>query len=326
MVRLRQGRPRGATGPRLALHGRHPGPHRIGWLADVGVLHARRAARSTPAPTSRPRNATACRPSGAWSRRSATAWEQRTRRGARTSRRPGRCRPPRSPPGRIDGRSPDGRRTSGHVAGRGALDLRDALIDQVVRSALPPGFDPEWGGFGPAPKFPRPSLVELCLRHAPSHRVERSRADGTDAPSTAWRAGGIYDHLVGGFCRYSTDARWLVPHFEKMLTDQALLARAYLHAWQETGRDDYLAVVDRDAGLRPPGPLHARGRALLLLRRRRRRRRGRPRHLHARRAARPLLARSLVAPAAEWYGITAAGNWEGRSIPCRPSALRSAPA
>ena len=59
----------------------------------------------------------------------------------------------------------------------------------------------------------------------------------------AMAAGGIYDHLVGGFCRYSTDNRWLVPHFEKMLTDQALLARAYLHAWQETGQDNYLAVV-----------------------------------------------------------------------------------
>ena len=51
----------------------------------------------------------------------------------------------------------------------------------------------------------------------------------------AMAAGGIYDHLVGGFCRYSTDARWLVPHFEKMLTDQAQLARAYLHAWQDRG-------------------------------------------------------------------------------------------
>ena len=59
----------------------------------------------------------------------------------------------------------------------------------------------------------------------------------------AMAAGGIYDHLVGGFCRYSTDAHWLVPHFEKMLTDQALLARAYLHAWQDTGQRDYLGVV-----------------------------------------------------------------------------------
>ena len=59
----------------------------------------------------------------------------------------------------------------------------------------------------------------------------------------AMAAGGIYDHLVGGFCRYSTDARWLVPHFEKMLTDQAQLARAYLHAWQDGGRAEYLGVV-----------------------------------------------------------------------------------
>ena len=51
----------------------------------------------------------------------------------------------------------------------------------------------------------------------------------------AMAAGGIYDHLVGGFCRYSTEARWLVPHFEKMLTDQAQLARSYLHAWQDGG-------------------------------------------------------------------------------------------
>ena len=99
-------------------------------------------------------------------------------------------------------------------------------------------FDPEWGGFGPAPKFPRPTYVELCLRH---------HQDTGDAPSLAMAtttlgamaAGGIYDHLAGGFARYSTDRQWLVPHFEKMLTDQALLARAYLHAWQVTGRPDY---------------------------------------------------------------------------------------
>ena len=66
-------------------------------------------------------------------------------------------------------------------------------------------------------------------------------------------AGGIYDHLGGGFARYSTDRRWLVPHFEKMLYDNALLARLYLHAWQLTGADRYRQVVDRDARL-PPRP------------------------------------------------------------------------
>ena len=109
-------------------------------------------------------------------------------------------------------------------------------------TGLAQGFDPQWGGFGPAPKFPRPSLVELCLRHYRHTGSERSRQMALTTLD-AMAAGGMYDHLVGGFCRYSTDDRWLVPHFEKMLTDQALLARAYLHAWQETGRDNYLAVV-----------------------------------------------------------------------------------
>ncbi len=100
----------------------------------------------------------------------------------------------------------------------------DALVGRVV-AGLGAGFDPEWGGFGPAPKFPRPTLVELCLR-----RAAHGGADAEHARHMALRtldamaAGGIYDHLVGGFCRYSTDARWLVPHFEKMLTDQALLS------------------------------------------------------------------------------------------------------
>ncbi len=61
-------------------------------------------------------------------------------------------------------------------------------------------------------------------------------------------AGGMYDHLGGGFSRYSVDRIWLVPHFEKMLYDQALLARIYLHAWQVTGSDDYRQVLDETIG------------------------------------------------------------------------------
>ncbi|HVC15624.1 MAG TPA: thioredoxin domain-containing protein [Acidimicrobiales bacterium] len=116
-------------------------------------------------------------------------------------------------------------------------------------------FDPRWGGFGPAPKFPRPAFVDLCLRAALTDRPAADDAAGagpqavpspwTMATTTldAMAAGGIYDHLAGGFARYSTDARWLVPHFEKMLTDQALLVRAYLHGWQVTGSPTYLQVV-----------------------------------------------------------------------------------
>ena len=193
----------------------------------------------------------------------------------------------------------------------------DALVAQVVEG-LAAGFDPQWGGFGPAPKFPRPTLVELCLRRA-------GRATGSEADQArhmavrtldAMAAGGIYDHLVGGFCRYSTDARWLVPHFEKMLTDQALLSRAYLHAWQLTGRASYLQVVTEtlDFVLRdlstPEGALYSSFDADA----------GGVEGAHATFTLdelRALLPDRLVAPAAEWYGISAHGNWEGRSIPVR---------
>ncbi len=193
----------------------------------------------------------------------------------------------------------------------------EPLIERVVAS-LAAGFDPEWGGFGPAPKFPRPTLVDLCLRVA-----RRGGAAGEHARTMATRtldamaAGGIYDHLVGGFCRYATDAHWLVPHFEKMLTDQALLARAYLHAWQDGGRDDYLGVVTEtlDFVLRdlstPEGALYSSfdadaggiegGHATFTLD-----------------ELRALLPVDLVRAAADWYGITEFGNWEGRSIPVRP--------
>ncbi len=193
----------------------------------------------------------------------------------------------------------------------------EALVERVV-AGVGAGFDPEWGGFGPAPKFPRPTLVELCLR--------RARRGGSDAPHArqmglrtldAMAAGGIYDHLVGGFCRYSTDARWLVPHFEKMLTDQAQLARAYLHAWQDGGRAEYLGVVTEtlDFVLRdlstPEGALYSSFDADA----------GGVEGAHATFTLdelRRILPAPLVGPAADWYGITPGGNWEGRSIPVRP--------
>ncbi len=104
-------------------------------------------------------------------------------------------------------------------------------------------FDPAEGGFGPAPKFPAASTIELLLRlHA--------RGGAGDALHMAtltldrMAAGGMYDVLGGGFHRYSVDARWLVPHFEKMLYDNALLASAYLHAWTVTGEERYRRVVE----------------------------------------------------------------------------------
>ena len=117
---------------------------------------------------------------------------------------------------------------------------RQLLADALDRAEML--FDEQHGGFGGAPKFPQPLLVELLLRaHLAGHSGALDKATTTLA---SMAAGGIYDHLGGGFARYSTDARWHVPHFEKMLYDQALIARAYLHAWQLTGLAELRQVLD----------------------------------------------------------------------------------
>ena len=221
--------------------------------------------------------------------------------------------------------------------------LRGAL------GALAERFDPDWGGFGPAPKFPRATLVELCLRATSQDVATPTAPDArTMATSTldAMAAGGIYDHLEGGFARYSTDARWLVPHFEKMLTDQALLVRTYLHAWQVTARATYLQVVEEtvefvlhalstagggfcsslDADAAGVEGGHATWtpeevRAALVTD-----------HLGGRRTAPTSDAAewdvtALAASLCSWWGVTAEGNFEGRSILHRPpgAGLRRPP-
>ncbi|HEU0023051.1 MAG TPA: thioredoxin domain-containing protein [Thermoleophilaceae bacterium] len=100
-----------------------------------------------------------------------------------------------------------------------------ALAEAVA--GLRAAYDPTHGGFGGAPKFPPASALELLLRRGETELVAHTLR--------AMAAGGIHDQVGGGFARYSVDARWLVPHFEKMLYDNALLARAYLHGWQVTG-------------------------------------------------------------------------------------------
>jgi uncharacterized protein len=100
-------------------------------------------------------------------------------------------------------------------------------------------FEPAFGGFGRAPKFPPASTIEFLLRRGNEQALEMARRtlDGMCA-------GGMYDVVGGGFHRYSVDDRWLVPHFEKMLYDNALLAAAYLHAWVVTGEARYRGVVE----------------------------------------------------------------------------------
>ena len=113
--------------------------------------------------------------------------------------------------------------------------LAPSLLDEAVEG-LRRSYDAEWGGFGYAPKFPPASAIEFLLR-----RGELGPATGT---LDAMARGGMYDLLGGGFHRYSVDRRWLVPHFEKMLYDNALLAAAYLHGWVVTGEPRYREVAE----------------------------------------------------------------------------------
>ncbi|MGF1473336.1 MAG: thioredoxin domain-containing protein [Rubrobacteraceae bacterium] len=133
--------------------------------------------------------------------------------------------------------------------------LRNATSAAIPRSHLAPGLldaaaeslksqlDHTFGGFGGAPKFPQPMNLEVLLRH--HHRA----GDGDSLASVELTLrqmanGGIYDHLGGGFARYSVDARWLVPHFEKMLYDNALLVQLYLEAYQATQSPFYRRVAE----------------------------------------------------------------------------------
>src|SRR4029079_5860193 len=112
--------------------------------------------------------------------------------------------------------------------------LTEALLAEAERGLLSM-LDPRWGGFGHAPKFPPASVLEFLLRRGALEPVKLT-LDGM-------AAGGMYDLVGGGFHRYSVDTRWLVPHFEKMLYDNALLAVTYLHGFLALGDERYRRVA-----------------------------------------------------------------------------------
>ena len=118
-----------------------------------------------------------------------------------------------------------------------------ALVEQGV-AQLTQRFDRRWGGFGPAPKFPMPHQLLFLLRYAQRTGDGAARQMAERTLEQMYR-GGLFDHIGGGFARYSTDETWLVPHFEKMLYDNALLALAYTEAYQQTGREIYRNVACR---------------------------------------------------------------------------------
>jgi uncharacterized protein len=125
-------------------------------------------------------------------------------------------------------------RSAGEVGPSGE-PLTESLLS-AAQAGLRHGFDAEWGGWGTAPKFPNAPTLEFLLRRGERDMVERT-LDGM-------AAGGMYDLVGGGFHRYAVDAFWAVPHFEKMLYDNAQLVPAYLHGWLLLGKERYREVAE----------------------------------------------------------------------------------
>jgi uncharacterized protein YyaL (SSP411 family) len=201
------------------------------------------------------------------------------------------------------------------------LDVLNAGLQSLARA-----FDSEWGGFGQAPKFPTTSHLELMLR-----AYMTTAGDGPkriiETTLDAMCSGGMYDHVGGGFARYSTDREWLVPHFEKMLYDQALLLGTYLKGLIVTGRADWRLVIEEtieyvltelrhpdggfysaeDADSLDPDGNTVEGWFSTWT----------PGEV---RAALAQTEPSVVDALIDWFGITDEGNFEGRSIPNRIAA------
>jgi len=144
--------------------------------------------------------------------------------------------------------------TLGAEAAGATPTIPAATLTQAANAELAQA---DWahGGFGRAPKFPHPMGLEFLLRmesrrratdaaHAPAEGLRDDLLSAITLTLDKMAAGGIYDQIGGGFHRYATDAIWLVPHFEKMLYDNALLARVYLHAWQLTGEARYRRICE----------------------------------------------------------------------------------
>ncbi len=200
------------------------------------------------------------------------------------------------------------RQEAEHRAGAPSRELVSRAVRQFVQI-----YDPQWGGFGPAPKFPTPHNLIFLLRYARLTGEKGAQEMALHTLDSMYR-GGLFDHVGGGFSRYSTDGRWLIPHFEKMLYDNALLTLAYTEAFQHTRRPIYEEIVRRtlDYVLRelsgPQGGLccgqdadsdGVEGKYYLLT---------------------PdegirVLGEADGGRFCQWYGIARSGNFEGKSVP-----------
>ena len=174
-------------------------------------------------------------------------------------------------------------------------------------------FDKTWGGFGPAPKFPNSGAILHLLNDYRNNGSEESLTSAVKTLDSMHR-GGIYDHIGGGFARYSVDEKWLVPHFEKMLYDNGQLMEAYLAGYQITKKEEYLEVISQifewlnDEMINPEGGFYSsmdadsegvEGKY----------------YVWKRSEIEDILGKEDADVFAQYFDITEEGNWEGNSIP-----------
>jgi uncharacterized protein YyaL (SSP411 family) len=174
-------------------------------------------------------------------------------------------------------------------------------------------YDPDWGGFGTAPKFPTPFNLLFLLRYSSAERDRNALKMVRHTLDQMYR-GGIYDHIGGGFSRYSTDERWLIPHFEKTLYDNALLAQVYLKAYQKTGSSLYRRIAenvlhyvlreltDEQSGFYCGQDADSEGEEGKY-------------YVFTPHEIETVLGKGKADEFCRWFGITKAGNFEGKSVP-----------
>jgi uncharacterized protein len=210
-----------------------------------------------------------------------------------------------------------GRDLTAHLASSEKLKIASGpvepnLAERAVMS-LGQQFDRSFGGFGAAPKFPNPGALEFLLQyHARNPQDHHDALVMCEQTLAGMARGGLYDQLAGGFARYSTDERWLAPHFEKMLYDNAQLLRVYLHAFQVTGKLSYARIVGETAdyllremqaplgGFYSAQDADSEGEEGKF-------------YVFSQAELQQVLGHD-AAWAADFYGVSSGGNWEGKNI------------
>lgn len=198
-------------------------------------------------------------------------------------------------------------------------DFNIANLEVALKAVLKQA-DKEWGGFGAAPKFPQTFIITFLLRYAQLTGNEEARQQAL-LSLDKMAQGGLYDHLGGGFARYSTDREWLAPHFEKMLYDNALLVQTYAEAYQSTGDERYREIIEETLAFVKRELLHPDGGFYSALDADSEGEEGKF-YVWGFEKVQELLGEDAVL-FCRYYDISPQGNWEGKNIPFVKTPLQT---